>query len=40
MNQKMTASKPRIRQLIVGYNQNQVLDDEMDLDVIKNLVEK
>ena len=36
----MTANKPRTRQLIVGYNNNQILDEEMDLSKIKNLVEK
>ena len=40
LSQLMTANKPRIRQLIVGYNNNQVSDDEMDLSQIQNLVEK
>ena len=34
LSQLMTANKPRTRQLIVGYNNNQVLDDEMDLSKI------
>ena len=36
----LSASVPRTRQLIVGYGNNQVLDDEMDLDVITNLFHK